>query len=54
MARCRRLIQENEELGKATDSGRIANLQAQLAATRTEANELKRGQQGIIAIRWSR
>lgn len=49
MAKCRRLITENEELGKMVEAGRLARLEGELAMTRKEADNLKNGQSGSNA-----
>uniref|UniRef100_A0A914VQR4 Uncharacterized protein n=1 Tax=Plectus sambesii TaxID=2011161 RepID=A0A914VQR4_9BILA len=47
MAKCRRLITENEELGKMVEAGRLARLEGELAMTRKEADQLKNGQSEV-------
>eukprot|EP00117_Sycon_ciliatum_P028065 scpid77771/ scgid22643/ Pre-mRNA-splicing regulator WTAP; Female-lethal(2)D homolog; WT1-associated protein; Wilms tumor 1-associating protein len=44
MAKCRSLIQENQELGKQLSQGRIAQLEAELALQKTYSDELKSSQ----------
>lgn len=44
MARCRTLIQENEELGKLVNSGRVAKLEGDLSMLRTHCQELQKSQ----------
>jgi hypothetical protein len=50
MAKCRRLITENEELGKMVEAGRLARLEGELAMTRKEADQLKNGQSGSCRL----
>ena len=44
MAKCRLLYQENEELGKLTNSGRIAKLEGELALQKSFSDEVKKSQ----------
>ncbi|CAH1799092.1 unnamed protein product [Owenia fusiformis] len=44
MARCRMLLQENEDLGKTIASGRIAKLEGDIALEKTLVSELKKSQ----------
>ncbi|CAG03627.1 unnamed protein product, partial [Tetraodon nigroviridis] len=44
MAKCRMLIQENQELGRQLSQGRIAQLEAELALQKKYNEELKSGQ----------
>ncbi|XP_034244740.1 pre-mRNA-splicing regulator WTAP [Thrips palmi] len=44
MAKCRLLYQENEELGKAVASGRMAKLEGELALQKTFSLEVKKSQ----------
>ena len=46
MAKCRFLYQENEELGKMIESGRIAKLEGELALHKNFSEELKKSQSG--------
>lgn len=46
MAKCRMLIQENQELGRQLSQGRIAQLEAELALQKKYNEELKSGQDG--------
>uniref|UniRef100_A0A915I6H0 Uncharacterized protein n=1 Tax=Romanomermis culicivorax TaxID=13658 RepID=A0A915I6H0_ROMCU len=50
MAKCRMLIQENEDLGKMTNSGRIAKLEGDLAVSRKLCDELKNSQTDVDAF----
>lgn len=47
MAKCRMLIQENQDLGKQLSQGRIAQLEAELALQKKYSEELKGSQDGI-------
>ena len=47
MAKCRMLLQENEELGKMITSGRTAKLEGEIALQKTLVQEMKKNQQGI-------
>ena len=51
MAKCRMLLQENEELGKNISSGRTAKLEGEVALEKKFVEEMKTGQAGMIAIR---
>lgn len=44
MAKCRLLYQENEELGKVVNSGRVAKLEGELALQKNLAEEVKKSQ----------
>ncbi|XP_076445389.1 pre-mRNA-splicing regulator WTAP-like [Babylonia areolata] len=44
MAKCRMLLQENEELGKMISSGRTAKLEAEIAVQKTLVTEMKTNQ----------
>lgn len=46
MAKCRLLYQENEELGKVVNSGRVAKLEGELALQKNFAEEVKKSQSG--------
>ena len=46
MAKCRMLIQENQELGRQISQGRIAQLEAELALQKKYSEELKSSQDG--------
>jgi len=48
MAKCRLLYQENEELGKVVNSGRIAKLEGELALQKNFGEEVKKSQLVII------
>lgn len=51
MAKCRMLIQENQELGRQLSQGRIAQLEAELALQKKYSEELKSSQDGERWIR---
>merc|ERR1711953_1227937 len=44
MAKCRQLLQENEEIGKMISSGRLAKLEGELAMQKNMCEEMKKGQ----------
>merc|ERR1712024_245271 len=44
MAKCRQLLQENEELGKMISSGRLAKLEGELAMQKALCGEMKKNQ----------
>ena len=46
MAKCRMLLQENEELGKVISSGRTAKLEGDIALEKTLVQEMKKSQAG--------
>lgn len=46
MAKCRMLLQENEELGKMISSGRTAKLESEIALQKTMVAEMKNSQDG--------
>lgn len=46
MAKCRLLYQENEELGKVVNSGRVAKLEGELALQKNFGEEVKKSQSG--------
>lgn len=48
MAKCRMLIQENEDLGRMISSGRIAKLDGDIALARTFIDEMKQSQAGTV------
>lgn len=50
MAKCRTLIQENQDLGKQLSHGRIAQLESELALQRKYSEELKGSQDGEISV----
>ena len=50
MSKCRLLYQENEELGKMIESGRIAKLEGELALQKNFCKELEKSQSGQTLI----
>lgn len=50
MAKCRLLYQENEELGKLVNSGRVAKLEGELALQKNFGEEVKKSQSGKFQI----
>ena len=48
MAKCRMLIQENQELGRQLSQGRVAQLEAELALQKKYSEELKASQDGKL------
>lgn len=48
MAKCRLLYQENEELGKVVNSGRVAKLEGELALQKNFGEEVKKSQSGFL------
>lgn len=46
MAKCRMLLQENEELGKVISSGRMAKLEGEIALEKTLIHEMRKSQAG--------
>ena len=48
MAKCRMLIQENQELGRQLSQGRVAQLEAELARQKKYSDELKGSQDAIL------
>ena len=50
MAKCRMLIQENQELGRQLSQGRVAQLKAELALQKKYSDELKEGFNGVVAF----
>jgi hypothetical protein len=55
MAKCRLLYQENEELGRMINSGRLAKLEGDLALQKSFSEEVKKSQSGkysVTALDW--
>lgn len=50
MAKCRLLYQENEELGKLVNSGRVAKLEGELALQKNFGEEVKKSQSGFFIL----
>lgn len=48
MARCQQLLQENAELGKTIDTGRMAKLEGEIGLQKTLITEMKNNQSGMI------
>lgn len=48
MAKCRMLLQENEELGKVISTGRTARLEGEIALQKKLAQEMKKTQTGTL------
>ncbi len=44
MAKCRQLLQENEDIGKMISSGRLAKLETELAMQKRLCEEMKKNQ----------
>ena len=50
MAKCRTVIQENQELGKQISQGRVAQLEAEIALQMKRYEEIKTSQDGKFLI----
>ena len=48
MAKCRGLLQENQELGKQISQGRVAQLEAEIALHKKYNQEIKQAQEGEV------
>lgn len=48
MAKCRMLLQENEDLGKTINSGRTAKLEGEISLQKTMVQEMKKNQEGMF------
>lgn len=48
MAKCRSLLQENQDLGKQISQGRVAQLEAEVALQKKYNQEIKETQEGIL------
>ncbi len=46
MAKCRSLLQENQDLGKQISQGRVAQLEAEIALQKKYNQEIKETQEG--------
>jgi len=46
MAKCRMLLQENEDLGRSMSSGRIAKLEGDIALQKRLIDEMKNSEKG--------
>jgi len=55
MAKCRKLLQENEELGKIISSGNVAQLEQDIAYHKEILNEACENEQSLIfdSLRYS-
>lgn len=47
MAKCRMLLQENEELGKNVSTGRVAKLEGDIALQKALITEMKKSEAGL-------
>lgn len=53
MAKCRSLLQENQELGKQISQGRVAQLEAEIALQKKYNQEIREAQEGsMVLITW--
>ena len=50
MAKCRMLLQENEDLGKSMSSGRIAKLEGDIALQKRLIEEMKNSEKGRFLV----
>jgi len=50
MAKCRMLLQENEDLGRSMSSGRIAKLEGDIALQKRLIEEMKNSEKGPFFI----
>jgi len=50
MAKCRGLLQENQELGKQISQGRVAQLEAEIALHKKYNQEVKQAQEGVLLV----
>ena len=50
MAKCRGLLQENQELGKQISQGRVTQLEAEITLHKKYNQEVKHAQEGNIYI----
>lgn len=48
MAKCRNLLQENQELGKQISQGRVAQLEAEISLQKRYTQEVKSALDGTI------
>jgi len=48
MAKCRMLLQENEDLGRSMSSGRIAKLEGDIALQKRLIDEMKNSEKGLV------
>ena len=52
MAKCRGLLQENQELGKQISQGRVAQLEAEIVLHKKYNQEIKQAQEGVAFFLW--
>ena len=50
MAKCRMLLQENEDLGRSMSSGRIAKLEGDIALQKRLIDEMKNSEKGQLFV----
>jgi len=50
MAKCRMLLQENEDLGRSMSSGRIAKLEGDIALQKRLIDEMKNSEKGHFCV----
>ena len=50
MAKCRGLLQENQDLGKQISQGRVAQLEAEVALQKKYNQEVKETQEGMYIM----
>jgi len=50
MAKCRMLLQENEDLGRSMSSGRIAKLEGDIALQKRLIDEMKNSEKGQFVV----
>jgi len=54
MAKCRMLLQENEDLGRSMSSGRIAKLEGDIALQKRLIDEMKNSEKGRLVFSLAR
>ena len=50
MAKCRGLLQENQELGKQISQGKVTQLEAEITQHKTFNREIKHAQEGLLLL----
>ena len=50
MAKCRNLLQENQELGKQISQGRVAQLEAEISLQKKYTQEVKSALDGMVPL----
>lgn len=50
MAKCRGLLQENQELGKQISQGRVTQLEAEITLHKKYNQEIKQAQEGVYSM----